>query len=586
MFAALLRRDPAVRATLPIALAVPLVTVGYAKLLAQFEYVEAKAIEEADAFPMSYVVVVLLVGFLAAGGARTRVLEYQLPLPLSARTWIALRWLGLVMFGLVTFLLTAVCVRLIFGAGALSTSYLGALGVLALLWVAWITACFAWRPHEPRLTSTPFYVGSGAVAFFLAAGVEHAPWIGIGASVLTLAVAVPRIWRGVPERMRLASEIGQGLGEERGTEDANVVPRARPLRTWVARRTLLQPVTLAFFVLIVISMAELWRGSGYALVFLPVWCVFMIGGSIYVLTDLGHLPVSRRALAPWVLLPALVSMLVGLGTGEVLRPSGPFDRDGKVDLLHGAVEDPTDRQRVRVPAHLLELTWGLDPIEVAGPDGETARVRPERVLPLVPLGVWNPYDIEPESSRAFVAWQLARAVRDAHGVELEPEWIDATLLTTLDGEVISPWFTRKLEEARGAELPVRTPRSLPVVGLGFVIVAWLVAGYFALWPNVPPGDASQHRARRRRTWLAFGTAIGVGVFVYLLPFLRHLGDYGEVHLRAWLAGWLDELGPSTPTLLAVLLAVAVVVGYRALVRRFEGLEVPNRLSAAWWKAAR
>lgn len=584
MIAKLWRLDPATRA-IPacVAGAVAIAAIHaltYRVTLGKLEFIDGEELS-AEHGNVAHFAVVVMIAVLALNGLRTRVSEHQLSLPVRPRTWVTARILALGSLGWLAFLASTVTGTAITDA-AWGSALLEAFALM-LAWTAWVVGNFAVEPELPRARSLPRLVGVHVVGGALLVTCLSAPVFGGAGALVALVIGVAALAKNLPDRMVLdvvRRARGRGRSESRMADD----DRRHPLRVWIARRTVLRLPVLVFGVFMLLLVSVVWGVDTSLLVFavlMPMWLAAMVSHAAQVLREVGHLPISRRRLAPWVLLPGLLALVFGVVGASGLRALDPSPTGREeVDVIAYDRDDPTRHQTVRVPGHLHRLVFGLAPVRVTAPSGESAVLEPKRLVPGLPLGALNPYGFGPGSSRAFVAWQLSRAVRDAYGYEVDAATIDESYLSVLDGRVIAPFFATRFREDHG-EQALRWPRSFPFLGMFVALVFWGLSAWVALSPNVPP--ATERAWLRRKRFRAVAATI---LFVLLFgslttPFLVATGGRDHPDLRFVLASWIDSSPLGSPALLALALAVAAIGTYRLLERRFLRLEVPPELPKPW-----
>ncbi len=168
---------------------------------------------------------------------------------------------------------------------------------------------------------------------------------------------------------------------------------------------LVLPVVLFFTALMVWAFH---RGEDISI--LSVYVLTAIGwtivNSLQRLHPLDHLPLSRRLLFRYAAAPGITVILAGLAVGYLC--SGIL---GPVKPAQIRMEE----EQVAVPREFWSLTHERTAPEAVAPWGETWRPQVHRVLPVGSLGIYNPYEIGPESSPRFVLWQMRRAAAVMYG---------------------------------------------------------------------------------------------------------------------------------------------------------------------------
>jgi hypothetical protein len=217
---------------------------------------------------------------------------------------------------------------------------------------------------------------------------------------------------------------------------------------------------------------------------------------------------------------------------------------------------------------------------VTSPSGESATVVPIPLVPGLPLAIVNPYDIDARSSIDFVAWQLSRALRDAYGIEVEPDELRERTLHARDGVVSGSlnWeFFARHPAAHAVPHPGRAGWVAAVLALIWTFAAW--AGTL---PNAPAADPARRRRGRLKIRLLQAGSIGAIAAAMFQPFLwiqRGLPSLED----AFAARCLEAVGGREWILPAAALALAGLA-YRLAVRRIERLEVPPPLRRTWYRS--
>jgi hypothetical protein len=352
-------------------------------------------------------------------------------------------------------------------------------------------------------------------------------------------------------------------------------------RIWIARRTCLLGRNVALLGAAAIMCFSGVEDDGPVSITILVALCFVAAAasnSLRVLRDVGHLPIPRARLAPWVLLPPLGALLAGFAGIALRQHLDPgVDRAEEVDLRSRGEHS----ERVSVPGALLVPVLGREPLVVTAPWGESAALRPEPLVPGSPLAFANPYDIAPDSSLDFVAWQLSRAVRAAHGVEVAPEELRERYLSMLDGRVIGPFFGQRLRRDHPELERVARPGRVGWMAVT-VVLGWLLACAFATRGNVPPPDRTAWRRARRRVYACSVAAGVLLVLLLVLPFAQ-VGRLDGV--QDALAGALVRAVGGNEWIVPAAAVALAIAGYRWLARRFARLEVPPPLKRTWYEGS-
>jgi len=134
---------------------------------------------------------------------------------------------------------------------------------------------------------------------------------------------------------------------------------------------------------------------------------------------LDPLPVSRRSLLLWSILPVLVALTAGYMVGIMLHTPGP-GRWNYVTETTTQGWPPSDReqscgrQNVTPPLEYWRLSKGGAAETVRSPWGETFT---PPVIAVMATNVYNPYAVGCTNSQQFFDWQFARATAAVYGYD-------------------------------------------------------------------------------------------------------------------------------------------------------------------------
>jgi len=282
-----------------------------------------------------------------------------------------------------------------------------------------------------RLLITAFALLSLVVLTWLPASVAIVP-------LLAAAMYLVRARKQVGPALELVGSDKEGdqISDHRVGADAWVAlpPARRTVHSLIVRSVLKCPSYVIFLMLLLgvigVALSGLFtrgRGSGLVLTnfFLVVYILASpLGQFIKGLHKLDHMPISRRLLLAWLVLPAVGSLVVGYGVSHLVQSFGK-DR-GELILF----VNETEGYGLKLPPSHFEPDWQLDSPEVTAPWGETQPSTSWRVWPGVPLHLVKPYATPVSSSREFVAWQISRAAAAVYGTEINPDEIAERYLVT------------------------------------------------------------------------------------------------------------------------------------------------------------
>jgi hypothetical protein len=242
----------------------------------------------------------------------------------------------------------------------------------------------------------------------------------------------------------------------------------RILFKWPVSWLALGPIAILFGLMMsgheVLSMDEPYLRFLYF--FMSVYILFASANHFMEnLYKVDHLPISRRTLLRWLVVPVATAFLLGYGAGRVMQTVSA-DRPEKIHF-----ENAEDKYGVKVLPEFFSFTTSSGPNLVAAPWGETHEVVAVQVFKGLPGMMWKPYGTPEGASLDFVSWQISRAAASVYNLDIDPEEISARYLEAdLHGRVTvrDPGLTL------AADYPTARSSSLgPVLPL-------LVGGEYAL----------------------------------------------------------------------------------------------------------
>lgn len=506
------------------------------------------------------------------GQGRVRVFEYQLSLPISARTLVGMRLAAHLLPGLVLYaLLIGALVWLDPSSPIIKWQRVVQLVAFASAWTFFALLLFAWRPDRPRIDSSRAYFGFASLGAVALALPFFAPRFSL---VLTLGGAVglaSHLWRRVPHTMHLSGALASA---HESTASERTATREQPgsLHQWILRRTLFRGRFLilaacAFY----FSLSSQWHLGSilFQLPMLVLTTLWLLRISAGILRDVGHLPIRRRTLAAWILLPSVVLLFAGTLAGQLLDGSWStwdFRRQVRLHFPFDGERGP-ELWNLRVPGELLQLQWGTEPLLVESPAGETAVLEPTPILWGFPLQLLNPYEVQQENSEEFIAWQLSRAFEEAYGISIAPETLRANYL-------VRKRFNSYHFNKDYPDVEVKTyPMGQLIAGLSLSALLWFLALVLFTAERIPPRNRAQWRGRVAARGILGALALASLTASYAYG-IRH--DLIHSALRRTLDRWLEAWMTSHPFAGILLGVVALAALYGFAMRQMERLEIPAR----------
>ena len=180
------------------------------------------------------------------------------------------------------------------------------------------------------------------------------------------------------------------------------------------------------------------------------------------------------------------------------------------------------------------------------------------MIPGLWFGAYNPYEVGPESSRAFLAYQLSRAIADAYGVDVPPDDLQDRYFADEDACAAKSFNPEWADNGLARHRPFS--RSM-LTALLFVVLTLLM---MAAIPNNQP-----QRSRIKKIWPT--------VLWVLLLFMAMMGPMAwhfltEVPAEVLMIHLIGAFG-AIPTI-GFAIALCVVI-YFWLERRFTQMEPPD-----------
>lgn len=336
---------------------------------------------------------------------------------------------------------------------------------------------------------------------------------------------------------------GTGAGED-PTAWQSVPESHRALHALIVHTVLKCPSYLVFMslLLVVIGVAlsgfftvnsdnDALRLTNY---FLIVYILFSPAGVfINSLHKLDHLPISRRTLLAWLILPVVSSLVIGYGLGKV----GLLFKEGRGETL--VFVNDEENYGLKLPPSYFRPVWGQMNTAVTAPWGETRELETWQVLPGLPLHLVKPFTTPELASRDFVAWQVSRAAQSVYGVKIPADEIaDRYLRTDGAGRTLVVDDGLTLQRDYPDLTPVANgPIFVVLIGCHLVGLGLITWAFFAVLA---------HESLRRRAKMVFigfmsvlmvaHVGVGVGlitrthnediVYGLLLGRIRALGELG------------------------------------------------------------
>jgi len=584
----LLRQDPVLttfRITILLPIFMGLLLRFILSQMPQELGLDAPARLDVGAMILSICAILLWLFLLVASGYWMRCRRLDLSLPLSPRRLWLSRSVMVVAGWLLPLAIFTMILALRFPAAGRPFLDIGTLtwGSHQAAWLLLLTVCLQLpspRLQQQKIDSWYVVYSSVLAAAVLMAILFTRPWTALIVSVFGAAMLLYAwLFLRLPNRFILVSaRLEDGADPEPLTGDAHraadhgnlgELPRDTPAAArWLRFRVITRMVTnnplhwlifptVLFYSWAVIEAYHEGRTVMPYLLFILVWCWALLAYSLPRVQRFDHLPIPRRALLPFGIVPFLLLIGVGAmlwGATQAINPGGAQIRFYDEEL--------------HVPPEFWERAPNGEAELVTAPWGESHRPEVKRLVAGWSMAVYNPYTWGEKSSDRFAAWQVARARAAVYG---EPDPAELASAWQPDAKVVDCLDCKRWSSGRGLDSPLRS-RCL-ALGSSFMILF----GTFFVAMSLPA-----NRARGpRRLFMVFVPA--TTVLLVLAATLVLLGDilgwaeleFMEVFLPTVLRGWVEALPAAltTPWLWAMN-ALLTAGCYALILRIFHAIELP------------
>lgn len=524
----------------------------------------------------------MAISLLLSAGITSRGSVFASGLPVPARTlWIA-RMLSIVAAAALPVATMIAVAAIEWGPRGVPTVHLPTallgLRLLAALLLP-LAVLQAIRPELRSLRSTRGerrrLAGAAVLSLLVVAGPLPAGWTLALAFVAALALAVLTYRRLPPAFSLVGRELeatpppSAASTEREGGGRAGAATRAlaRVLLNHAAAWFILPVLVLYGFQTLLVHQ----EGSDALLLLLlpTIWIPFVALHSMSRVGPLDPLPIPRRRLFRWCVLPAVAAYLVGLAIYTPIARLLP-ETLALVRL---------QRNGLRTPSEFWEFAPGGRPPSIVAPWGEAHLPRARALLPGLETAIYFPFEAPADASPRYFAWQARRALAAVHGgdptnVPAPEEGDPLVRQMEARGNVR---YSENVPGSLGAA-SVAHARTLLIFGFG-PLLFWLLFGWMGMHPRLT--------GRARGTILGLG--LGIPVVLVVVVELAAIGSgvpSAPLSIAASIVTrkFADALSIGLVPLAACVVLFGVVV-YRILGRRFERFEAPLRpaktLVAAW-----
>lgn len=483
--------------------------------------------------------VMAAIAVVCIGPARRRCRPWEMGLPLTARTLWRSHLLSMIGNSLLQIFVFFIAANLLFLLGKLRTEMdlPGVVGTLRLFLPPLVLALSAalvassWHPTvmnpgaQPQRVWRVIALTSGLMSVLLAARLFH-PAIVLLPLVFGFALAI-RADRLLRPALKWNTKL-ESFAEGKRTQPTiwNQVPATRfqvdltclkTLHKWPMAPLVGLPAIVCFGLVLGGLPFSDYNEASFRLIntLVIVYCMFAFCLKfVENLHRVDHLPVSRRRLLAWVIVPGSMALILGYGVGQYFQARASYEALSFVNEL--------DDYGLKGPPSMFEITGSANAPTITAPWSEEHAAETVTVFRGLPWSLWKPFSTPPEASRDFVAWQISRVVAQVYSAEISPQEIadrylvtDETGLTTVGpGGLTLVADYPHLQRANGG--PV-----FPVL-CGFVIGLWLLM-LSLLFGLIRP---SMKLVKMRVIfWSMMGAILAIHIGGFVLLILRYTQDW-------------------------------------------------------------
>lgn len=553
-------------------------------------------------FPFRELALVLglaLAVYLLTSGVRSRCRRIDMTLPLSTRNLWAVHSIATLLAGFLILLASvgvllahmSILSRLAAFAGG-SKELIGISAQLASVWFLAVMVMQSYRtdlqrPAGRRAILIRLTTAAG-ILVLAAIPAERAPAITLVAIVAGMLLGY-RAFRSLPKSFSLWPLEVSGQG---ATEGAAAAPRSsesmEPGAAVTSRNTLGVLITRTLFhappwgaatgwiaLLFIAGLGFLlsgvlraWEPDADVRLWIAAMTVYMLVAFFAPLTfrlpTLDPLPVSRRLLFALLVLPAVLSLILGYAAGWLTRES----REDTTRAVQYRVELP--HYWVSIPYSSLEVAWDGEVPELTSPWGETHPASSSTVFKGSRAVLYSPFNTPDESSAAFEALLTSRAIESVYGTSIPHEEILERYFEVDADQVVglkSGGLTLEEDYSNLGE-PAAQQQFLAL--MTFVLVPWFLL--LAVFLRTFRADLSD-----RTRQVTFGSLLGLPMALMVgLLVMAATGFARPDVLGGILEVLLGQATSSTPgaLTLAIVCIALVAVSYLLAQRQFVKAEIP------------
>ncbi len=300
--------------------------------------------------------------------------------------------------------------------------------------------------------------------------------------------------------------------------------------------------------------------------FIAVYLLLAFGGHFLEnMWRVDHLPISRRRLLVWLMVPNMIALSLGYG-GSMLLLQRHYDQNEQLRFVNEG-----ERYGLKVPLEFFELAAADAPLIVA-PDGSEVEPFSRSVMKGLPWQFYQPYHTPIDAGPDFIAWQIHRAVQAVYGVEISPDEIRQRYLEVPEEgpvEVVEAGLTLQAdypELHNGYRGPV-----FPIL-VGSILILFILA-QGVIFSFYRPGIT--YKRGRVVFWGMMGFLFLLHVCVYATLIAGWTDDWILTGSVLGLARMVLDAGPFAQVGVWFLTALIFAASWRWTERRFHDVEAPR-----------
>jgi hypothetical protein len=283
---------------------------------------------------------------------------------------------------------------------------------------------------------------------------------------------------------------------------------------------------------------------------------------------LEFLPVSRRRLFPFVVLPGIALVFAGFVGGTVI---------GNVFAPHPPLREYVGTRDccfyTRVPDRFLEIAWDGSAAGIVSPWGETHEPWACRPIEGKRALLYSPYSIPADCSRRFAAWQVSREINDIYGLAVTAEAIENNFERYFETRDDGTYALRSWGDPLRADFPGMSlldwvrPMAAIVLILGvvwFLVAGWVIRAFFT-------SGRSDFLAMLARVLPALVPIAFVVVIIWSGEF-GYTTSWKLTALANALVRYAADLLPSNPLALWCVVTIILMAAYLVAERTFRNAQ--------------